>query len=585
MELWGSCIVGGKYSFQPDNGEHKNQVTVIQGEKDMEENQELMALYDVRGIQDYIFRTTKVKDAMGASRCVENLLMEALKQAVKDYNEENKTKQISCDAIKWKDEEKELPFLMKWKPMQVLYEGGGNAYVLYESRELYLYMNKKISRYILNNTYSLQLSVACVEKTKNYLLDYMNLNQEMARVKARQIQSKPYGALPIMQTELDTGFPMANPIEWDGKTLGGSTETQQKKKHKNWDEDKDDKIFDNLIQKKGIDSTLAVVHLDGNNMGMRIQQYLSKETDYVKAVNRMRQISFQINQSYKMVFEKMYQKFDSGDTSLLIKGKEKDCFIRKIIIAGDDITYVCNGYLALATVEFFIREIENCHIIRNDTKNPGDAESAFRVCAGIAYMGSHFPFHVAYDTAEECCKSAKERAKKLENQWNNMAGSFVDFQICRNIFSRDLERARKEEYTTWMGESLIRRPYFVETRKNKEIFREAVKKHSFQQFKKAVDYFQNEENIPRRFAKEIQDTYAMGEEQMAPLGAFLSSRKIQLPFDEKDAKDKRSHFFDEQGAKWYDALEMMDLYLDLDRDICREERTNEQISNKNNTSE
>ena len=86
MELWGSCIVGGKYSFQPDNGEHKNQVTVIQGEKDMEENQELMALYDVRGIQDYIFRTTKVKDAMGASRCVENLLMEALKQAVEDYN-------------------------------------------------------------------------------------------------------------------------------------------------------------------------------------------------------------------------------------------------------------------------------------------------------------------------------------------------------------------------------------------------------------------------------------------------------------------------------------------------------------------
>lgn len=121
--------------------------------------------------------------------------------------------------------------------------------------------------------------------------------------------------------------------------------------------------------------------------------------------------------------------------------------------------------------------------------------------------------------------------------------------------------------------------------KNKEIFREAAKNHSFQQFKKAVDYFQNEENIPRRFAKEIQDTYAMGEEQMAPLGAFLSSRKMQLPFDEKDTKDKRASFFDEQGAKWYDALEMMDLYLDLDRDICREERTNEQISNKNNTSE
>ena len=38
----------------------------------------VLAMYDIRGIQKYIFKTTKVKEAMGASALVDTIIMDAL---------------------------------------------------------------------------------------------------------------------------------------------------------------------------------------------------------------------------------------------------------------------------------------------------------------------------------------------------------------------------------------------------------------------------------------------------------------------------------------------------------------------------
>ena len=38
-----------------------------------ENDSKVLVMYDVRGIQNYIFRTTKLKDAIGASVLVENI--------------------------------------------------------------------------------------------------------------------------------------------------------------------------------------------------------------------------------------------------------------------------------------------------------------------------------------------------------------------------------------------------------------------------------------------------------------------------------------------------------------------------------
>lgn len=561
----------------------------------MEEEKQI-AMYDVRGIQNYIFRTTKVKDAMGASQSVEDLLSDAMREAVRVYNQKKieagqKEEILPEECLEWKKDGRAKAFDEHWEKMQVLFIGGGNAYVLYESKALYQEINRTMSVYILSRTYSLQLAAACVQMGDNYSKDYRALNDEMVRVKADQILSKPFGALPVMKTELDTGYPLDVPEKRGEAVLAsGSMETQLKqKKKRERKENEDEKIFDNLVQEKGVDSTLAVVHLDGNNMGLRIRAYIEGVEDYKTAVERMREISIQISESYRQTFDDMKKMFDDKAYRLKqFQGREKRAFIRKIVVAGDDITYVCNGWIALATVEYFVRKIEARSMLAKGMENGGegsDKEAFYRfsVCAGIAYMGSHFPFYAAYETAEACCDMAKKRAKEEENlarlsvddREETQVGSFVDFQICKNIFSRNLKRIRQKEYVTWKGEHLLRRPYFVETKDNKERFSNAGRKYSFQGMRDAVRYFQQEVSeegagtkagIPRRFAKEIRNEYPNGRHQTEALSAFLQSRGWKLP-------DGTTDLFDSTTAKWYDALEMMDLYVDLDHDILEAENT------------
>lgn len=47
------------------------------------EEESVLVMYDVRGIQEYIFRTAKVKDAIGASGIVEDIIYKVLFHAVK----------------------------------------------------------------------------------------------------------------------------------------------------------------------------------------------------------------------------------------------------------------------------------------------------------------------------------------------------------------------------------------------------------------------------------------------------------------------------------------------------------------------
>ena len=42
----------------------------------------VLAMYDIRGIQDYIYRTPHIKDAMGASLIIEDILKDALNEEI-----------------------------------------------------------------------------------------------------------------------------------------------------------------------------------------------------------------------------------------------------------------------------------------------------------------------------------------------------------------------------------------------------------------------------------------------------------------------------------------------------------------------
>lgn len=509
----------------------------------MTDSRQVLAMYDIRGIQKFIFRTSKMKDAIGASSLVETIIEDALCYAAKSDPD------LKC-SMEWKTEQGALPYDGEdASDVQVLYIGGGNAYVLYRDRETARKVSQKMARYTLDHTYSLQLAVALTDKTENYKEDYRRLNEEMVAVKDRMIVSGPLNALPVVKAEKETGYPLT--------PEGISTESRIKRERA--DEvrkqlDYKEKIFDHYVTKKGEDSLLAVVHIDGNNMGQRIRSLIENRESYAEAVSEMRAISYAIDHSYKQVFDEMRRKYNPQD-------KDREPRLMKILTAGDDITYVCNADIALSTVEFFSKWI-SAHSMKEEKKQ--DLAYRFSVCAGISYFHSHFPFHIAYEVAEACCDQAKERAKEDKYKDGERIGNWVDFQFCRNVQTADLKKTREKEYRTPKGENLLRRPYFIpvpETEGSGCFVQMRDHMYSLERFKEDMrTYIQNAET-PRSFLKQMRNTYPLGEEQINVLCAFLRSRGWKLP-EEMYFSDG-----DQKVARLFDALELIDNYTEEENEI------------------
>lgn len=92
-------------------------------------NGAVMAMYDVRGIQKYIYSTSKLKDAMGASQLIENIITDALGEACKKSG-------VKDVVLLWDNEKEVLTYDAEKHDVEVLYIGGGNAYVIFRDREL-----------------------------------------------------------------------------------------------------------------------------------------------------------------------------------------------------------------------------------------------------------------------------------------------------------------------------------------------------------------------------------------------------------------------------------------------------------------
>ena len=522
-----------------------------------------LVMYDVRGIQNYIYRTAKIKDAIGGSALVSSIISDALKDALGQVSIEypNLTYELE-----WSNDNGHIVFVNDYKDVKVLFIGGGNATVLISSKKLATAINSHMSKYVIEKTYALQLAVAMVPKTESYSDDYRNLNNEMIHVKENMIVSKPLGALPVMRTEVKTGYPTAFDSLRYSEDPDAGMETRLKKEAariKRTNYEQEEKILDSFVTEKGQNSTLGFVHIDGNNMGMRIRNLVKDKTTYEEAVNTMREISYQINHQYKKVFDDMKNFFEqrSGLHSDY-EGKKDKYFVMEILVGGDDITYVCNGKIALATVEYYSRKIaKQAMIVDKSDPKKNLMENGFSICAGIAYARSHFPFSIAYEVAESCCESAKKSAK--ENTDSGRVGNWVDFAFCKNVQTQNLEKTRQQEYVTYSQEHLLLRPYFIPVgaEQGDGVFEDLKEsQRSLSSFNKKVAYFQNEKNIPRSQSKDIRNTYSLGEDQMNMLASFLKSRGREFP----DGDDMYCVKGGKKYARYYDALEMMDMCISLD---------------------
>lgn len=511
------------------------------------ENKPVIAIYDVRGIQDYIFRTNKVKEIVGASLIVDNLVISEFKNAIKQNSNISENEII----LDWESKE---PLIFEDNEnikIEILYYGGGNLVVLFRNEEVAQEISIAMSKNILKNAYGLSLNYAYVNKTDDYQSDWRNLKLRLSEIKATTPLNRPMGILPIVQYDRNTSQPLSKQIDEGGRRVKVTYEAYQKINKYNSYKDNSPyfKEFDKM-RTSDSEGLIAIVHMDGNSMGQNIGNLMRNATNYKNATRIMREISCNIHEVFEKdaishVIEKLPNICKKHGIEKLIKeenGVTKYPF-RKIISAGDDITFVCNARISLDIVKEYIESIKKGNMYEN--------EYPFSACAGIAIVHSHFPFYKAYKIAEECCQNAKKRAKSEEGKINGNITNFVDFQYCYAGITSDLKSIRENKYSNIEGYSLLKRPYGIFNDNEKEKLNIKQKDWDLDVFFKAL---KDLGQISRSKAKDLRDVYYQSKADIETL-----IKKIKM----KNTNIKLEKMFNEDNvATYYDALEFLDLYAE-----------------------
>jgi hypothetical protein len=144
------------------------------------------------------------------------------------------------------------------------------------------------------------------------------------------------------------------------------------------------------------------------------------------------------------------------------------------VLGGDDLTIICDGQYAVRFTRDFLTqfEVETAKIDQEHDHGiiPEIAQMAFGVgrlgmCAGIAIVKPHFPFHAAYDLAEALLKSAKLVKNNVKHKRNSeektLPCSALDYHILYDSSGADLERIREKLKVDNGATHLYARPYVV----------------------------------------------------------------------------------------------------------------------------
>ena len=118
------------------------------------------------------------------------------------------------------------------------------------------------------------------------------------------------------------------------------------------------------------------------------QSWEDKE-DYCEAVDSMRRLSRSISLKYEKAFGELVALLQEENSIKCLENKgvkyakdeeseKKCCPIRLIILNGDDVTFVCDGRIALSAAEKFLEEI--------DGKTLEDFNIPISACAGVAIV-------------------------------------------------------------------------------------------------------------------------------------------------------------------------------------------------------
>lgn len=507
------------------------------------EEKYVLAMYDVRGKQDYIFRKNQIKEIAGGSCIIRECFKDYLYPAAKEYRNKCNGKQENEEAIYQYNSSGEDYDKFNTKSFQsrmegniylgeVVYEGGGNFLVLYKDKNSCIGINRIFTKKIMEITGTLKVLCTWIEvdkELKDYRKDQDRLYQKHRINEAQESVIRPVNAMPFVQVDRMTSLPLTRCISISGQGKQKvSTESYAKYRKYNEaakenKEEYGEKVLDKLVKKKGEDSLLAVIFIDGNNMGAQVQSCLKQvDKSYDASVNALRKFSMEIQKNYiddrMSAIDRILEQKYAGEQK--IKSKYRRRFV---VYAGDEMSFICRAEDALDIVKAYFEDM------------PTGCSS----CAGIAVFHSHAPYAEAYRIAEECCESGKDRIKETKQ----IAACYVDYHYCQGGLGMELKDIRGRE----VGE-IISKPWLVKdnTGHSDTDTKEYLTLGQVERVAKELNQLDSRTNI-KGLAESAMSSLADFDMEMNRIYAHQSKEireKIHYTFKELQGEERRNLIYD-----------------------------------------
>ena len=556
----------------------------------------ILTIYDLSGIQDYIFATNKMKDMIGGSVIVNRALFRNIPCLFEDkpVDESSRTDDCmdGCTDIRindcsddttdkriddWMQLDHQFTFSDSDKH-KIVYIGGGNALVAYDSQETAQEYTRKLQKLIFSQAGgALKLCYASLEYDNDQSLadNQKQLMQELDINKRRTPKASTAGGFSINAHDNSTFEPiLLFGTKFTSKSRYQKLEMAKKVRPNAEKKTGAPKIpYFASIHIEGLEyvtdfekfrkdeqkNYLAVIHIDGNTMGMRIREFTQKlrsggaQTD----LDALRRLSAEINKAYRETLRCTIKEVYSG--------KIGDIPFRPVILDGDDVTVICAAEDAFTFVRVFMDELSKREL---DSLKEQGIHARLTAGSGIAFVKHKFPFYTAYEIAEELCKNAKSKALQLGYIGDNSRSS-VDYHVCYSGVTDDVSEFRQRNYK-FGNYRLIREPNKSDTGEEHGLYRlnrrpyifNADEEHSFYDFEKGFENVSKEiiGKIANSKLKGLRQAYGEGGLAAEVYGDFLKSRHTGEP-DESVANmlaDPFETIGREKVGKFFDVLDVLD---------------------------
>ncbi len=384
----------------------------------------------VQGIQSYIFETNKLREIVGASEIVEQMCTTWFCKFLKKENIKGTFYLKAAGNIRFKTENED------------------------DAKTIF----KEYHKCLLKKAPGVPFSQAVVEINDDQDKAIDDLDARLRAQRNRPLYDLDLG-LMARRKNRRTGNPAYTEYHNDDSEYPDIiTYAKQKNKEATALQDKT-KINDityptefSKIAKGSTKSWLALIHIDGNGMGNRINDIRKNENDIRKGkgiLETLKGFSENVEKSTIAAYQKGVEAVRLLYNGEIDNDGNEMLAMRPIVLGGDDLTLIIRGDLAIAFTYAYLKEFE-----KQTEEKLKDYGGKLTAAAGIVFVKEKFPLHYSAYLAEELTSYAKNESKRTH--------SCLHFHLVQDSFVDSYKEIIKKDLTTKKKFKFIKGPYYLD---------------------------------------------------------------------------------------------------------------------------